>query len=116
MLYIYRGFPLRKVPAYMIAQVLGAFIAAMIAFGLYKSDIIAYGGSDLANSGTLSAFITYPRYEYVGKAQAFFNEFTGTAVLTIAVLALVRLKENVIRDMWLTRSREMIRMLHLGLV
>lgn len=88
MLYIYRGFPLRKIPAYVIAQLLGAFLAALIAFGLFQEDIIAYGGSDLGKSGTLSSFITYPRYSQIGGATAFFTEFTGTSILAVAVLAL----------------------------
>ncbi|KAF8859882.1 aquaporin [Acephala macrosclerotiorum] len=88
MLYIFRGFPLRKVPIYIAAQILGAFLAALIAFGLYQKNIIAYGGSDLANSGTLSAFITYPRYEWIDASTAFFTEFTATTILAVAVLAL----------------------------
>jgi aquaglyceroporin related protein, other eukaryote len=88
MLYIYRGFPLRKVPIYMFAQILGAFLAGLIAFDLFQKDIIAFGGSDLANSGTLASFITYPRYEWIDAGTAFFTEFTSTAILAVAVLAL----------------------------
>jgi aquaglyceroporin related protein len=80
MLYIYRGFPLRKVPVYLAAQILGAFLAGLIAFGLFQKDIIAYGGSDLGNSGTLCSWID--------AGTAFFTEFTATAILGIAVLAL----------------------------
>lgn len=88
MLYVYRGFPLRQVGMYIPAQILGAFFAALTAYGLYRADIVAYGGSNLASSGTLSAFITFPRHTYVNLVQAFFNEFVGTAILVIAVLAL----------------------------
>jgi aquaglyceroporin related protein len=88
MLYIYRGFPLRKVPIYVFAQILGAFLAGLIAFGLFQKGIIAFGGSDLASSGTLGSFITYPRYEWIDAGTAFFTEFTGTAILAVAVLAL----------------------------
>jgi aquaglyceroporin related protein len=88
MLYIYRGFPGRKIPMYVLAQVLGAFIAALIAYGIYQKDIIAYGGTDLSNGGTLSSFITFPRYDYIDAGTAFFNEFAGTAILSVAVLAL----------------------------
>ena len=72
----------------MVAQILGAFLAGLIAFGLYQKDIIAFGGTDLANSGTLGAFITYPRYDWIDASTAFFTEFTGTAILSVAVLAL----------------------------
>jgi aquaglyceroporin related protein len=88
MLWIFRGFPLRKVPQYMLAQILGAFLAALIAFGIFQKDIIAYGGTDLANGGTLSSFITFPRNTWIDNSTAFFTEFTGTAVLAVAVMAL----------------------------
>ncbi|KAI9047074.1 hypothetical protein LZ554_009147 [Drepanopeziza brunnea f. sp. 'monogermtubi'] len=88
MLWIYRGFPLGKIPAYMFAQILGAFLAALIAFGLYKNGIVDYGGSDLGVGGTASAFVTFPRFEYLDVSESFFTEFTGTSILAIAVLAL----------------------------
>ncbi|CAJ2509509.1 Uu.00g145350.m01.CDS01 [Anthostomella pinea] len=88
MLYVYRGFPARKMPAYIIAQLLGAFIAGLIAFGLYRSAIIEYGGADLAAGGTMDAFITNPRHAWTDPATAFFTEFVGTAFLAVAVLAL----------------------------
>lgn len=88
MLWIYRGFPLRKVPGYAFAQVLGAFIAALIAFGVYQSQIEMYGGSDLATGGTANAFVTGPRNHNVGASTAFFTEFVATAILAIVVLAL----------------------------
>lgn len=88
MLYIYRGFPLHKVPSYVFAQILGAFVAGLISYGLYRSDIIEYGGAHLAAGGTMNAFITNPRYSWIDASTAFFTEFTGTAFLAIAVLAL----------------------------
>ncbi|OJD33720.1 aquaporin-like protein [Diplodia corticola] len=88
MLWIYRGFPLRKVPPYVFVQVLGAFIAALIAFGVYKSQIIKFGGADLAVSGTANAFVTGPRNSDVGVGTAFFTEFVATSILAVAVLAL----------------------------
>lgn len=89
MLWIYRGFPLRKMPVYTIAQVLGAFIAGLISFGLYRNSIAEFAGTtDWSNTGTTSAFITYPRNTWIDPATAFFSEFTGTTILAIAVLAL----------------------------
>lgn len=88
MLYIYRGFPLRKVPIYILAQILGAFIAALISFGLFQKNIIEYGGVNLGAGGTVGSFITFPRYSWIDGETAFFTEFTGTAILAVAVLAL----------------------------
>lgn len=88
MLYIYRGFPLRKIPIYVAAQLLGGFIAALIAFGIYRNDIIHSSGSNLAAGGTVESFITFPRYDWVDGSTAFFNEFVATAILAISILAL----------------------------
>lgn len=89
MLWIYRGFPLRKIPSYAFAQVLGAFLAALISFGLFRTSIIAYADTtDLASTDTVSAFITYPRNSWVDPATAFFTEFVGTTILAVVVLAL----------------------------
>jgi aquaglyceroporin related protein len=88
MLYIYRGFPLRKIPIYVLAQLLGAFIAALIAFGVFRTDIINYGGVNLADGDTISSFITYPRHVWIDHSTAFFTEFTATSILAVAVLAL----------------------------
>lgn len=89
MLWIFRGFPLRKIPSYTIAQVLGAFLAALISFGLFRTSIFAYAEThNLADTGTASAFITYPRNSWVDPATAFFTEFVGTTILAVVVLAL----------------------------
>ncbi|KAF2083678.1 aquaporin-like protein, partial [Saccharata proteae CBS 121410] len=89
MLYIYRGFPARKMPAYILAQLLGAFCAGLLAFGIYRNSIINYSGSlGLAAGGTRDAFVTGLRHEWIDATTAFFTEFVGTAFLSIAVLAL----------------------------
>lgn len=89
MLWIYRGFPLRKIPSYAIAQTLGAFLAALISFGLFRTSIFAYAETtDLANTDTVSAFLTYPRNSWVDPATAFFTEFVGTTIMAVVVLAL----------------------------
>lgn len=87
-LWVYRGFPARKIPIYVFAQVLGAFIAALIAFGVYQESIINFGGKDLASGDTAADFVTYPRYEYLSMPTAFFNEFVATAILSATVMAL----------------------------
>lgn len=106
MLCIYRGFPLRKVPIYIAAQMLGAFLATLIAFGIFQPGLIALQvGRDLLAEGqyasTLSQltavpqasavlvnFITFPRTAWVDISTAFLTEMTGTSILTVSVLAL----------------------------
>lgn len=87
MLWFYRGFPKRKMPEYFAAQFLGAFIAAFVAYGVYYASIQAYLVDNDA-SGIMNSFITNQRYVYIDRATAFFNEFLGTAILVIAILAL----------------------------
>jgi aquaglyceroporin related protein, other eukaryote len=41
---VYRKFPWRKFPGYMLAQVLGAMCAAAIVYGNYKSAIDVFEG------------------------------------------------------------------------
>jgi aquaglyceroporin related protein len=88
MLSIFHGFPAYKVPIYIFAQVLGAFLATLITVGLFQGTIVAYGGRNLDDSGTLSSFITHPRFDHIDGVTAFFAGFTAAAILAISVLAL----------------------------
>lgn len=87
MLYIYRGFPKRMMPQYFIAQFLGAFIAAFIAYGIYYSSIKTYLQTN-DTSGIIGSFVTNQRYADIDPATAFFNEFYGSVVLAVIILAL----------------------------
>ncbi|RHZ52846.1 MIP/aquaporin family protein [Aspergillus thermomutatus] len=87
MLWFYRGFPKRKMPAYFAAQYLGAFIAALSVYGLYYHSIQHYLSTN-APTDIINSFITSQRETWIGPATAFFNEFLGTLCLTVTVLAL----------------------------
>lgn len=97
MLSLYRGFPLRKALVYIVAQLLGAFIAGLIAYGVYRDAILSYdsaGGdtgsttpASLATGGTGIAMYTQPS-TFSGPGGAFANEFVATAILSCAILAL----------------------------
>ncbi|OQU98344.1 hypothetical protein CLAIMM_04141 isoform 2 [Cladophialophora immunda] len=117
MLYIYRGFPLRKMPAYVAAQMLGAFLAALIAFSIFRPGLNALELSlaqeqkhllleststeslasasasalphaSSASTVVLSNFLTFPRAIWVDSGTAYLAELMGTAILTVSVLAL----------------------------
>ena len=117
MLYIYRGFPLRKVPIYVFAQLLGAFLASLIAFGIFKPGLLALMREEqqltdphrrLTIQNTFPAstlpppifptptplltlhanFLTFPRWPWVSTQIAFATELVSTTILTISVLAL----------------------------
>ena len=61
---LFRGFPWRKVPGYMAAQILGFIAGSATAYGLYRHAIsLVEGGGDvrtLGTAGTASYLATYP--------------------------------------------------------
>lgn len=93
MLWFYRGFPKRKLPEYFAAQFIGAFVAALAVYGLYYQSINEYLSTSSSSSATATAnvmnsFVTNQRNPWITSATAFFNEFFGTVLLSITVLAL----------------------------
>ncbi|KAJ5671169.1 MIP transporter [Penicillium longicatenatum] len=87
MLWFYRGFPKSKMPEYFAAQFLGAFCAALAAYGLYYESI-QYWLANNTDSGVVTSFVTSQRQTWIGAGTAFGNEFLGTAFLACTVLAL----------------------------
>ncbi|PYI01420.1 MIP transporter, partial [Aspergillus sclerotiicarbonarius CBS 121057] len=87
MLWFYRGFPKRKMPEYFAAQFLGAFVAALAAYGLYYESIRHYLLTN-DNTDIITSFVTSQREAWIGPATAFFTEFLGTMVLSTVILAL----------------------------
>ncbi|KAF9046087.1 aquaporin-like protein [Panaeolus papilionaceus] len=83
----FRGFPWKKVPIYIFSQVMGGVVGAAIIYGNYFHAInIFEGGRDVRTQATASLFTTFAA-EYLTNVSAFFDEFLGTAVLTIVVFA-----------------------------
>ncbi|KAJ5666813.1 MIP transporter [Penicillium macrosclerotiorum] len=87
MLWFYRGFPKRLMPEYFAAQFVGAFCAALTAYGLYYQSIQMYTSTNAATS-IINSFVTSQRETWIDAATAFFTEFLGTCFLTVTVLAL----------------------------
>lgn len=87
MLSIYRGFPVRMCFVYILAQFLGAFAAAVIAYGLYHDAIMHFTPGKLIPMETGIGFYTQPQ-PWLSPAAAFFNEFVATGVLCGTILAL----------------------------
>ncbi|HEY3993047.1 MAG TPA: MIP/aquaporin family protein [Ktedonobacteraceae bacterium] len=84
--------PWSKVALYWLAQVLGAFVAALLLYYVYQGAISnALGGAALSasNVGTVGGvFYTSPK-SFVGLFGAFGDEFIGTALLVGLILAIV---------------------------
>ena len=71
----FRDFPWKKVPVYIAAQLLGAFVGAAITYANYFHAIdLAEGGSGVRTvSGTAGLFGTYA-VPYISNASAFWDE------------------------------------------
>ncbi|MCD9463493.1 MIP family channel protein [Photobacterium phosphoreum] len=89
----FHGFNKRKVLPYIMAQVLGAFAAAALIYGLYSNLFTDYETSHniirgtVASLDTASIFSTFP-HPSLSFSGAFAVEFTITAVLMFAILAI----------------------------
>jgi glycerol uptake facilitator protein len=92
---MWRKFPWRKVPAYMLAQVAGAFVAALLLYQIYGASIdaverageITRGTPD--SVGTFSIFATFPADYFGNWWGPFIDEVVATALLVFAIFALV---------------------------
>jgi aquaglyceroporin related protein len=89
---VYRKFPWRKFPGYLIAQVLGAMCASAVVYANYKSAIDVFeGGPDIRTVGTNTSsagiFCTYPQ-EFMTKTGQFFSEFIASTILMFCIYAL----------------------------
>ncbi|PIL30332.1 transporter [Ganoderma sinense ZZ0214-1] len=88
-----KDFPWRKVPAYIVGQVLGGLCGAGIVYANYihAIDLVEGGRHVRTVPGTASLFGTYA-LPYMTAASAWFEEFLGTALLLIAVCAMSDVK------------------------
>jgi len=83
----WRGLPWRKVPGYILAQVLGGMFGAATIYGNYIHAIDIFEGShDIRTRATASLFATYA-LDYMNAISCFFVEFTGTAILLLMIAA-----------------------------
>lgn len=104
MLYIYRGFPLAKMPTYIVAQFIGAILATLTTFTIFRPGLLALQAQKMTIQGqnriiieasslpdasvVLANFLTFPRHAWVSTGTAFLTELVGTTILAVAVLAL----------------------------
>src|SRR5579883_2418660 len=89
-------FPWNKVLPYWVAQVLGAFVAALLLYFVYQGAIVnAIGGHNIADPtyGVGYVFYTYPK-SFVGTFGAFGDEFIGTALLVGLIFAIVDVRNQ----------------------
>ncbi len=86
-------FPWSKVIPYIVAQVLGAFVAAAILYFVYKGAIdnaVVHAAAGKKNVADAVGYVFYTSPKsFVGTFGAFGDEFIGTALLTGLIFALV---------------------------
>lgn len=63
----WQGFPWRKVPYYILSQLIGSFLAGLMVMGQYRQQIVAFseasvkaGLGNVYNGGPASIFCSYP--------------------------------------------------------
>jgi MIP family channel proteins len=91
-----RGFPWAKVPSFVVAQVLGAFVASAVVFLTYREAFTAFDGGVRqvgGDLGTAGVFATYPQ-PFLTIAGGFVDQIVGTALLLIGVLAITDQKNS----------------------
>jgi len=89
---VYRKFPWRKFPGYMLAQILGAMAASAVVYANYKSAFDVFeGGAGIrtvgGNTSTAGIFCTYPQ-PFMTKTGQFFSEFIASTILMFCIYAL----------------------------
>ncbi|KAJ1968322.1 glycerol channel [Dispira parvispora] len=85
----WRQFPWRKVPGYILMQLLGAFLAAGTLHLLFLQSLHNYSGNRQDVTGqyaTAGFFVTFPT-PIINHATAFFSEALATAMLVMAVFS-----------------------------
>src|ERR1700744_728575 len=90
-----RGFPWRKVPTYVVAQVFGAFVAAAVVYFNYRFAIgsfehvekITRGSPE--SVGTYLIFATFPAEYFTSWFGPFMDQVIGTALLVACIFAAI---------------------------
>ncbi|XP_066458732.1 aquaporin-7-like [Eleutherodactylus coqui] len=92
--------PWRKLPVYMISQITGAFLAAVVVYFLYYEALFEYCKGNFTATGpleTASIFATYPQ-PYLSIGGGFLDQVIGTGALLLCILAINDKKNNAALD------------------
>jgi glycerol uptake facilitator protein len=89
-----RGFPWSKVPGYMAAQVVGAFLGAALIYWLYRDAIISLETAEKISRGsadgaaTVGIFTTTPAPYFTSPWGPLLDQIVGTAFLVGCIFSL----------------------------
>jgi glycerol uptake facilitator protein len=88
---LFRGFSWRKVPAYVVAQIIGAFLGAAIVYQMFAPVIDSYnlvhGLSRAVDGGAAGVFFTHPG-DGITPMHALLDEVILTALLLFGIFAI----------------------------
>jgi MIP family channel proteins len=87
----FRGFPWRKVPAYVLAQTAGAFAGAAVTYLTYREAFTAFDGGVrqvVGEKATAGIFATYPQPFLSAFPGGFVDQVVGTALLMLGIFAI----------------------------
>lgn len=110
----FRNFPWKRVPIYLTAQFLGAFLAAVAVYGIFGGGIELFEQSTgiiRGDQGSEASAMIFGEYfpnpggaplqevarEHIGLTHALLAEFAGTALLAFAVFGFTDPKNKVIK-------------------
>ena len=81
---VYRDFPWRKVAPYIVAQTLGAFVAAALVYWNYLPAFQAFDAGLEKTAGIFTTFPAFPMVPFAG----LLDQTIGTALLLMMILAI----------------------------
>jgi MIP family channel proteins len=87
---VHSGFPWPKVGPYVLAQLVGAFVGAAVAFLTYREAFDRFDGGVrqvVGPQATAGIFATYPQ-PYLSLAGGLVDQVVGTALLVLVIFAL----------------------------
>ena len=89
---LFRKFPWRRFPIYLLAQFLGGFCASSVVYANYINAIDNFEGHRIRTvppsaTATAGIFCTYPQ-AFLTRTSQFFSEFIASAILMFVIFAL----------------------------
>lgn len=93
---VWQGFPWKKVPYYIFAQIFGAFIAGMLMVGMYWPELHAFAEASKArgdglvyNGGPASVLCSFPNPDQNNLGYLFMTEFFVDSYIGIVIWAVL---------------------------